>query len=705
MELSRRSLLKLGAASSPVVSVLSNMLSGVSAHAESASALASTGGIAKAFVCFRIGSTTWMNEARFTELLDLFDSNRGVTDEITLFTQETHPPLPLDAILARMPAMKARMEAARARGYRSGINILSTLGHHEENLPNSLSGDYTPMTDPNGNVCRGSFCPNGEALRGFIVKVYEGLVGANPDYIWLDDDIRLYGHMPIGPCCFCDTCVTIFSERAGKSFTRETLVAALSAGPAPEQMALRRAYLQHNRETIGRLFKLIEETVHAMAPEMPLGFMTGDRFFEGYDFDTWADILAGPNHAPVYWRPGGGTYTDERMASITDKAHDVGRQTAMLPPYVKCIESELESFPYQRLKKAAHSTALEAAAYIAGGCTGTAFNVMSQYDEPLDEFHPLVAHVRSVRPFLDVLARELGRAPSVGIHSGWCKDTYAAQNPGGPWFGGPGAPGQCNELWSTGLPASYLASQSSVEAWSGDQMVALKDHEIRAALRKGLYLDGAALGRLNEMGYGRLTGFETAEIRHDDCIEELTEHPLNGGFVGRRRNGRQSFWKCPTHFFKATNERAQAVSRCVDYTYTEIAPCCMGVFENVEGGRICVAGYYPYEQLQNLSKASQLKSIMRWLSKDTLPAYVASFHRVNLWVRQPAPDRTAIAIVNGYMDPAENLELLVRTDRTAMRVTRMYGGETGIESPSADCPYRRFVLPKLQPWEVALAVV
>jgi hypothetical protein len=60
------------------------------------------------------------------------------------------------------------MEAARAQGYRSGINVLATLGHHEENLPNSLSGDYTPMTDPAGGVCRGTLCPNDDRLRAYI---------------------------------------------------------------------------------------------------------------------------------------------------------------------------------------------------------------------------------------------------------------------------------------------------------------------------------------------------------------------------------------------------------------------------------------------------------------------------------------------------------------------------------------------------------
>jgi len=405
----------LGITSGPTACVLAGLVSGASAraqqpmHSPNATADGSSDPIKEAYVCFRIGAPTWLNEMRFAELLDLFERHRGVTDEITLFTADTHPPLPLDVILERAPILKERMDAARAHGYRSGINLLATVGHHDENLPNSLSGDYTPMTDPNGSICRGSLCPNDEHLRAYIAQVYEALAKAGPDYIWIDDDVRLFGHMPVGACCFCDTCVQRFVERTGRPFTRESLRDALNTGPVPEKLQLRRAWLQHNRDTIGDLFRLIEKTVHAVAPGMPLGFMTGNRFYEGYDFDTWAEMLAGPGRSEVLWRPGGGTYTDERLDSIIDKAHDMGRQVALLPAHVRCIESELESFPYQRLKKSAHATVLEAAAYIAGGCTGTAFNVLSQYDEPLDEYEPLVKQLRAARPFLDVLARTLGR--------------------------------------------------------------------------------------------------------------------------------------------------------------------------------------------------------------------------------------------------------------------------------------------------------
>jgi len=153
--------------------------------------------IDKAFISFRIGITQSLPEKRLQALLDLLGKYPGVTDEITLFTSETHPPLPLDVFARRIDILEKRMVQARERGYRSGINILSTIGHHEENLDNSLKGPFTPMTDIDGKVCRGSFCPNDDNLRAYIQKIMLVTAQANPDYLWLDDDIRLAGHMPI----------------------------------------------------------------------------------------------------------------------------------------------------------------------------------------------------------------------------------------------------------------------------------------------------------------------------------------------------------------------------------------------------------------------------------------------------------------------------------------------------------------------------
>jgi len=659
--------------------------------------------IDKAFISFRIGVTQWASQKRCNELFELFDKYKGVTDEITFFTSGTHAPIPLDVFSQRAGILKERMEQARKRGYRTGINILTTIGHHNENLDNSLKGNYTFMTGIDGAVSHGSFCPNDEHMQEYIRTIYQLTAHANPDYIWIDDDVR-FGHMPIGLGCFCDNCLSAFEKENGVKYTRESLKKAMDEGPVAQKLKVREAWLQHNRNTISRLFVLIERTVHEINPVMPLGFMTGDRFFEGYDFENWAKILAGPNNVPVMWRPGGGYYNDINTSELAGKSHDIGRQVSVLPEEVISIQSEIECFPYQRLKKAANIVAFEACSHIAAGCTGAAFNVLSFYDEPLDEYEPLIERLQQARPFFNLMAKLLGRYELTGINTFWNKNSYITGNLAeGDWLRS-GNPLTGHDIYNIGLPACYSGKSSQVTILGKDNIFALSKDEITRLLSGGVYMDAEALQQLNDMGFGELTGFEVVKSDNKDRIEKLTNHPLNGDFAGRERDNRQSFWKSLAYTLRSSNEKAQVLSGLVDYTGKEVSSCTMGIFENKSGGRICMSGYYPYTFMENLSKSSQMKTIFRWLSKDKLAGYVASYHRINLWIREPQNGKISLAFTNSSFDPAKNVILMLRTPNRSVKVYDMECRETVITSSGADGEYQKFVIPEVDPWQIRLVV-
>lgn len=659
--------------------------------------------IGKAFIAFRIGVPLWYSETRCNELFGLFDKYKGVTDEITFFTSGTHAPLPLAVFKERTEILKRRMEQARKRGYKTGINILTSIGHHEENLDNSLKGDYTYMTNINGEVCRGSFCPSDEHVREYIRTIYQLTTLANPDYIWVDDDVR-FAHRPIGNGCFCDHCLKIFEEETGIKYTRGSLRKMLNEGTKEEKLNIRKTWLQHNRNTISRLFELIEKTVHEIDPSMPLGFMTGDRFFEGYDFDHWAQILEGPNNATVMWRPGGGYYSDENNSALVGKSHDIGRQVSVLPEKVVTIESEIECFPYQRLKKAANIVELEACSHIAAGCTGAAFNVLTMYDEPLNEYEPLVVQLQESRPFFDLLAKTLGRTPIKGVQTFWNKDSYITEKlDHGNWTSS-GNPVVRHEFYDIGLPICYSNEKATVTILGKDNIYALPKEKIKELLSGGIYMDAETLQQLNDMGFGELTGFEVSGATDNDRIEKFTDNPINGQFAGRERDNRQSFWKCTAYSLKRTSEQARVLSGLIDYTGKEVAPCTMGIFENKLGGRICVAGYYPWTFMENLSKSSQMKQVFRWLSKDMLPGYIASFHKINLWIRESQADAVSLAFTNESFDPAKNIILMLKTNKKEIRVYDMECRETVIPSCGSEGPYQKFVIPEVGQWQMRLIV-
>lgn len=664
--------------------------------------------IDKAFISFRISTSLWMDKQSFDNLLSLFAGFPEITDDIVLFTADTHAPLPLEMIRARANILIDRMNTIRNRGYGAGVNILSTIGHHEENLTHSLSGDYTRMTNIHSKVSQGVLCPNDEQARDYIKQLYEIIVSTGPDYIWIDDDIR-FGHMPIENGCFCDKCLAIFEEESGIRFDRDLLSKSFNHEPLEEQNKIRKLWLQHNRNTIDRLLKLIEETVHAIKPDMPLGFMTGDRFFEGYDFDRWAKTLAGLSNNAVYWRPGGGFYSDDRMSELAGKSQDIGRQIAFLPPEVTRIQSEIENFPYQALRKSASVTALEAASHMAAGCTGAAFNVLtsSGSDAQLHQYKPIIERIAEARPFYDLLASMLDRSAPVGIYTGWNKDSFITGN--GDWLtcdhqGMAGS--NAVELLELGLPAAYSLDSAQVTVLTGDSTLSMDEQTILKILSSGVYMDGQALECLNRLGYGHLTGFDIDGYITKDGIEELVEHPLNKNLNGSMRDCRQSFlfWLRPAAKLIPGNDSCGVLARIVDYSGSELSPCCQGIYENSLGGRVCVGGYYPWTFLQNYSKSMQIKAVMRWLSKDSLQAYVSSYHKVNLWARGTQSGKQAVVFTNSSNDRAEELSIMLHTSEELISLFDMTCEESIIPASNTIGDYKEFILPPVRPWQMRLLV-
>jgi hypothetical protein len=99
-----------------------------------------------------------------------------------------------------------------------------------------------------------------------------------------------------------------------------------------------------------------------------------------------------------------------------------------------------------------------------------------------------------------------------------------------------------------------------------------------------------------------------------------------------------------------------------------------------------------------------MKSVFRWLSKDRLTGYISSFHKINLWIREPQNGKIALAFTNSSFDRAKNINLLLRTDNKAIRLYDMMCRETVIRSSGTDGPYQKFVIPDVDPWQIRLVI-
>lgn len=661
----------------------------------------------RAFMSIRVPDLHWFTEKRFGELMAMLDRNRDAADEIAFFLcTGIHAVLPLETVVKCASTLRDRIRRARAAGYRAGINFLATLGHVDEYADQALQGDYTRITGPDGVAAKVSFCPNDERFREYIVAAYRAMAEAEPDFIWIDDDMRMSNHHPVAYGCFCPDCIDRFNRECGVSRDRETLVRAFDSGTEAEKKKLRTAWLEHNSRTVERTLSLIEETVHGMDSRIELGLMTPEHFYEGNNIDRWAAVLSGRGGVPVRWRPGGGFYSDATPGEMIMKSHSLGRQTALLPDSVLNVQSEIENFPYQPLRKSLTVSVAEPAVYMAAGCSGAAYNILNMVEEPVGNFEPLLRALAAKRPFYDRLREALTPGRPVGVYPAWNKKAMAScRLKEGKWLGGSDCPRDINaasELLGLGFPAAYSPEHADVTLLAGDIPTAYEPDELEKMFSGSVYLDGRALLHLQEAGLGDLAGFRISGWNEYDCAEVLTNDPLNGDSAGTVRDCIQSFWGNPCAVLSPLDESARVLGRkTIRFRGAPEFPC-MGIYENRLGGRVAVAGYAPWTFLQSPAKSRQLKRLLRWLSRDVLTGYVSSYHKISLWARKDAAGKIALAMLNAANDTAEGVEIMVATDRKEARLLDMECRQTGLQAAGRDGACARFTLPPIAPWRVVL---
>ncbi|MDD6995480.1 MAG: hypothetical protein SPH68_05890 [Candidatus Borkfalkiaceae bacterium] len=420
----------------------------------------------------------------------------------------------------------------------------------------------------------------------------------------------------------------------------------------------REAWIKYNALRIGELYEIIEKTVHEVNPDIELGAMTHMSGSDGLNTDEWNEKLCSKTLREIRWRPGGGVYTDYSLPEVYDKANRISAQIRYLPESA-VIQSEIENFPYQSLKKSPSFTAFEAFIYQAAGCSGTAFNVLAKEEEAGEEHERFFKMAEEAREYGTLLTETFGQQPLCGAGFWWDKNTasFSTEKSWNCWKPVPSAV----DIHQIGIPYACASEHMSVFFFDGDTAFRIPEAELMKCLSKGVLLSADALDILNKRGFGEYTGFMLTGTFTKDTFEVETEHRLN--MPGEhRRNIRQAFdWSVKkTYTIEATSERAEYLARNFDLYQTERG-MCSGIFTNRLGGRVCVEGMTPFDWCYSLPRSRHVKNVIRWLSKNTIPAFIDSFHRAAVWVRG-----NAAFIANMAMENAEDVRLCLKTKASAV---------------------------------------
>ncbi len=659
--------------------------------------------IKEAKIALRIGLPQWMSQARIDEAVAYLQQHPGIVDEVALFSGHTHSAFPLALIQERCEIIAKVLPQFKALGITAGINHITTIGHLDENLANSLNQPWTRLTDIDGTPSKGCYCGSDPRVQEYVRQSYIALAKTNPDFIWFDDDLRLDSHTPIMYPCFCDLCMAKFSRETGRVWTRESVREAFRGGTLEERLALRRQWLEHNRQWCADLLAVMRAAVDTVNPNLTLGFQTVEGAYSGYGMAESTAALAGKRNLPVMCRPGGGFYSDRIPLDSLGKANWTGRQVTFLPESVTDIQYEHENFPYQALKKSTTMFLDEIGMALAVGCTGVLYNVDFISSNPLEEYHPYLEAQHASRKFFDRAAATFGRSQNLGFWTGFTRDQAAAMNPREDWFKTylyNADMSKFNELTETGLPMAYSPEGAALTLLNDTAVLSLSRAALMQALSTGVMIDGPALAELEAIGLGEYTGFKIRSTQALNTIEQLTHDPLNGRFGGYQRDCRPAFNPELTYLLEPL-PGARPLSEIIDFTKTNLG-VGSGVNENSLGGRVAVLGYFAWSMVQSLAKSYQVKALFRWLSRDHFPAYIASYTSAALWLRPDAQGRLAIMLLNTSLDPAPSMDLLALTGGLRLLVARMDGREEALSPAGKDGPYDRYVVPALKPWEMVL---
>jgi hypothetical protein len=173
-------------------------------------------------------------------------------------------------------------------------------------------------------------------------------------------------------------------------------------------------------------------------------------------------------------------------------------------------------------------------------------------------------------------------------------------------------------------------------------------------------------------------------------------HPLNDAHVGWSRDCRQSFWLHTAYRLEAATSDVEELAHLRNYAGAYCG-ACMTAYTNILGGRVVVAGYYPWTLLHNLAKCSQLRAVCQWLGQDTLPAVVETYARVVVWARSDALDRPVLVLLNASLDTAPTLTLRVKATGTRVRHLSMDGTESEVTASLAGKEHVRLTLDAVAP--------
>ena len=533
----------------------------------------------------------------------------------------------------------------RAEGISYQLNYQNLFGSVDGNFDHKVLCDWECYTDEFGNESLGVGCMLSEKFRRIALSKLRRFAKTKPDAIWIDDDIRIHNHRTeLRPVlagkkgseeldfgCFCDAHLNAFSERIGRTVTREEVRAAILAKGEPQELAIR--YREFQRDVCADMNRAIEECIHSESPDTRVALMTSVPDVHAVEGRHWGEFMTSLSgaHKPLI-RSHFGPYmeSDPRIFADCYLLADQLRTNAEAQFWRSEIDycPEIENTRFTRYAKSVAATAYQLNLSAFMGCPGVTLSIFDLEGCVLSEEPEWEQLLTSHRPFCDRMKRDLAGMKKCGIGLLTSPDRYPLST----------KPKESHRISATvqkrpmeaaisrlGAPLSFftpekIAEQEAILLERGG-VLQLSDEELLLCLSKGLLLDGGAAEEIEKRGFGKHLGVSLgARVMQVAASERFTKHTHADGsaVIIPSRIG-------PGAYAEVESKGAEVLSHF--YSPDGKAHIGLTYFENALGGRIAI---YPAEGdfgdgFASIHRVAVLREVMARLAPSLPLAYLPSY--------------------------------------------------------------------------------
>ncbi|MFP4070092.1 MAG: hypothetical protein ACLFVC_07920 [Opitutales bacterium] len=584
--------------------------------------------------------------------------------EVMLFfpdsTVPDAPPLPEYA-----EVLSQRMQALREAGVSavgidaSAFGICAELFFTEHSELEYLDPDLQTMQGRDGTAdTLGRPCPSDPGFAAYQRGRFRTLAGTRPDFVYLEDELRLAYHAGKAMFCFCPHCLARFDE--GRWTSREDLVASLDRG---EDDALRGRWIRFVESRLVEVVRHARAGIDEIDPEIDLGLMPVNADHSTYNGRFLPAALAVARSRRV--RPGHGWYADSDTGGLLRKLTGVARCNSLFDTAAVEAQYEFESWPGGQLAKGHQATRHEVTGAIAAGCRGFALN-----DGPWRGFVDEVMRDRMEdmqrwRPAWDRFMAACRQAPLRGLYVPAEPDMMARARPSDAgWFaaGGKVDAGhfRAEEWQAHGFPLCVDEASACAVLLPHECAECATDEQLQRWLRGGLICDGGAAAVIAERGFGDLLGVEPLPYQ-TKTWERFTANPITApGDVGQVR------WHiaADSRPLRIHGAGVEELGDLCAMDGTRLG-ASLARFENSEGGRIVVAGYHPWSLVGMPAHWRRLDALVHWVARGRVPLRLDRCRRVAAFLRMSDDGaHLAMALLNTGFDATGPLRMTLPSART-----------------------------------------